>query len=432
MMQALEIIREAMERKLESTPRTLALDNSTGRWSPLLKLLDLDTDEKRVEFNRTFVNGHQAFALRVADKHDGIATAIAESGLETNKQIPAAKTLFHAGVRPYLPFDTSNEIKHADAVMAVKRNGYDVMLDHSNSVGGHSENGLEFKFSYGGNALDKLVTTLRYKAQMDKGALERDLHDRGENIEDTWLLVADGGVSFDDEVFAQPEFDGVRDLVISGTLLPGPETKPVLLRMGATADFYGTTSRVMDRLGEGSRTSIDTCVWMIAPMKQADPENPVYFAVKASNRGTVAREPKPVHHVHKTDKHYQIPEGYTKTVAELAEENDSFVWKEMSFSRSLGVLLEKGGAGQRAPKVKKEFNISATGYKVLANHQLASGVSVRELAELDAKLKERGMSLLENVTPPRSLMDIRDLLYRSDGFVIMPGSKDFDFYLNGV
>jgi hypothetical protein len=432
LLQAMSIIYEAMEHKLAVKPRTLALDNSTGRWTPLLKLLDLDSEEKRAAFNRQFINGHQAFALRVADTKADIPAVIAESGLEANKQISAAKTIFHPGIRPYLPFDTSNEIKHKDAVMAVKRNGYNVMLDHSNRVGGHSENGLEFTGSYGGNALDKLVTTLRYKIQQAPGAIERYLHELDENIDNTWLLVADGGVSFDPEVFAEPEFDGARDLVIPGMLLPGPETKPVVLRLGATGDFYGAASRVMDRLGENSRTSIDTCVWLLAPMKQDNPEKPLYFAVKASNRGTVAREPQPANDMHKIDKHYQIPEGYTKTLAELEKENDPFVWKDMAFTRALNVLLEKCGAGQRAPKLKKEFNISAVGYKVLANHQFMRGISADALADLDNQLKERGMSLLKDVASPQKLMDIRDTLYRSDGFVIMPGSRDFDFYLNGV
>ncbi|GEM_PF-5108718 len=419
--QALALINEALAG---NQSRSLIVDNSNGRWTPFLEMTGL-ADESVAKALNVHVVRHKA----------DIAAVLKTAGREPAKQIPAARKLFNSGQRPYLAFDTSSVIKSTDAVNVIKKNGYNAFLVHSNVVGGHSSKGLEFAGSYGGNTLDKLVTTLRYKATLAPGTLEQDLDGRGESVENTFLVVADSGISFcNEELFAQPEFNGVRDLVVPGAPVPGPETKPVLVRLGSTDDLYRTIEKAIRRAGDKKdvRVCTDTCVWLIAPLQQNDPDNPVYFAIKSARRSIIAPEPKPPGAVNRTGKHYQMPAGADQTLAELEAAKNPFAWQETSFASSLHALLRQCGAGQRAPAVKPTFNIAAKNYTVLANHHMDAQEDRAELEALDEALRQVGMKLAENVVVPRSLQDVRDLIFQNDGYVIMPGRKEMDFYLNGL
>jgi predicted Rossmann-fold nucleotide-binding protein len=411
-----------------SAPKTLTVDNSTGRWTPLLAMLGLGTPEQILAFN----SRGQGLHLAVAQSEAEIGDIIAAHGHEPVKAIAPARTLFEPSQKPYLAFDTTNVIKLTDAIKTIKRGGQNVYMADGNSVGGHSETSLEFTKSYGGNALDKLISTLRYKAALPPGVVESDLAAHGATLDNAYLVVCDAGADLAPEMIAQPEFDGIRDLLIPGVPAPGPEMKSVIDRMGTTTDFYEAALKARKNLPASADASsiTDNYVWLIAPLKQADPAHPVYYAVRAHAVNQLS-EARPKSEFNRIDKHYMTPPGGDKTFAELAAENNPAVWHDTALARSLTALLQKSGAKQRAPSLKQEFNVAA-GFHVLANHQLKPGVSERELQALDQALHEKGMSLAEDVQPPRTLSDIRDLIRKNDGYVIMPGSRDFDFYLNGL
>lgn len=374
-----------MRRMLEgrdTMDRAIFVDNSTGRFEPFLALVSLHYGEAIDWFNENLKKKGGKGLLHVNEVTKSGIARVKALGFDVEKRLPGLRPLYSN-----LFFETSSEEKENDIQKVLDSQRFDLTIRHSNDLLGHSEHAPEWKWSFGGNALDKIKTTLKDK--LADPSLDANLAKMGLTRQTAFIMVADGGESLADErVRNTRAMSQVKHLTHPFAEYPASETKPVAQRQGAKEDGYKNLKRAYAELG-GFRDLrlVDNCLILVAPLAQEDVNNPVYFAFKNKAKMELVFDPRPQYHMHKTQRHFQKPEGFTKTVAELAEDDDPWMTEGLAISGALRLMARAGRVPSQALDLKKSFDAVRSVEVVSAWPQPEGGAVDADFAKQELRVK---------------------------------------------
>lgn len=378
--------------------KSVTIDNSSGRYSSFLKLAGLDYDEGVDWLDQWFSAKGKDISLKVVSQPKAVTSYVQALGYNLGKQPEPQPKMFDA-----VFFLTGSEEKEADARRLMRKDRWDFQQHHANAICGHCEHAPEFMYSYGGNDLDKMQAALADKiAHPD---LDNDLAKFSVKRDTAYLMVADGGESvFETRLRDTMALQRYKNLSHPLTEFPGSETKPVSQSMGATKkDTYRKYAQAYGELGASADLRfVDNCVVMIAPLVQDDPANPRLYAVKSKSVGSYAFEPRPDYHTQPTQRHFQVPHGQEKTIAELEEDGDPWMVEGLAISRAMRLMAVATGSEQKPLSLTQAFE-EARKIKV----SMPFGVDGNPA--LNTALKKEGFQIAD-AQPIRNQNDVRRVL----------------------
>lgn len=421
MAQTVAALRRLLEGR-EPMSRAIFIDDSTGRFEPFLEMIGLHyaegVDWLNLEMHRRGIQGR----LNVNDVPKSGIARVKALGFDVERRLPPLPPLYG-----HLFFETSSEEKEDDVRNVLAHQNLDLDIRHSNELMGHSEHAPEWKWSFGGNALDKIKTTLRDK--LADPLLDENLARRGLTRQTAFIMVADGGESLADERIRDTKsMLPVKHLTHPFAEFPGSETKPVAQRQGSKADGYTNLRRAYSELGGFSDLRLaDNCLILVAPLAQDDLDNPVYYAFKNKAKMELVFNPRPDYHLHKTQRHYQKPEGFAKTVAELAEDNDKWMVEGLAIAGAVNLMARAGRVPNLPLDLKKSFD-SVRNMEVVAVWPLPEGSGLpKELAKEDM-----GVKALKH--PVSSFDEVRRVMRNGKAFVFADGplAEGENFWMSRV
>ena len=405
----------------DATPRSIFIDNTTDRFTPFLKMADLFYEEGIDWLNDEFERRGMASRFAVVEVAKTGIAKVAALGQDVERPLQSLPMLYQN-----LFFETSSEEKEHDVQDVVREMRLDLRVQHANTLLGHSEHAPEWTWSFGGNCLDKMYLTLRDK--LAEPTLDEDLAKMGLTRETAFIMVADGGESVADERIRDTMvMEPIRHLTHPYSEYPGSETKPVAQRQGSKEDGYHNLDVAFREIGgNADRRFADNCVIMIAPLAQEDPENPVYFAFKNKARMEYVFEPRPSYHLHKTQRHYQKPEGYTKTVAELSEEGDKWMIEGLAISGAVKLAARAGNVPKLPLDVKRDF----MGKKDI---EVSAAWPLEEEKDIEGKMRNHDLQVLTS-QPVASFDEVRRFMRNSDSYLFAqsPEAEGENFWMSRV
>lgn len=407
--------------------QSVTIENTTGRFTPFLKIISQYYPQANDWLNDVLEEKGINARIGIVEQKRTSVSKLQAIGYDVEKELPELPALYQN-----LFFETSSEEKEVDVRRAIAHHRLDVKIRHANELLGHSEHAPEFKWSYGGNDLDKLKLTLKDK--LAEPGLDDDLAAMGLTRETAFIMVADGGESLSDERLRRTSM--MRDVLSSThpySEFPGSETKPVAQRHGSKDDGYYIMEQAFNELGgDADLRFADNCVVMVASLAQDDPENPIYYAFKNKTKMELTFTPKPEFHLHRTQRHFQKPKGYEATVAQLEEDDDIWMHSGLAISGAVANTLKAGGAQQLEVDLKADFNV-ANNLKVVCPWPIAKD------SDTVQKFSEQGINVvgLDNIgieQPANSFDDVRRIMRRSEAFVFpdMPIGNKENFWMSRV
>ena len=402
-------------------PRSVFIDNTTDRFTPFLQMSGLFYEEGVDWLNEEFGRrGVKASVGVIEVPKTGIAK-VAALGYDTERKLPELPTLYKS-----MFFETSSEEKEHDVQDVVRDMRLDMQVQHANSLLGHSEHAPEWTWSFGGNCLDKLKLALRDK--LAEPTLDEDLAKMGLTRETAFLMVADGGESVSDErIRGTQVMEPVRGFTHPYSEYPGSETKPVAQRQGSKEDGYHNLEAAFQEIGGyQDKRFVDNCVIMIASLAQDDPDDPQYFAFKNKARMEFVFDPRPSYHIHKTQRHYQKPEGYSKTVAELAEEDDKWITEGLAIAGAVKLVARAGHVPKLPLDLKRDFE-SRRDIGVYAPWPLQKD------KDIEGKLRNQDLQLMP-VEPLGTFDDVRRFMRNSESYMFAqaPEADGENFWMSRI
>ncbi len=387
--------------------RSIVIDNTTGRFTPTLKMLYLGFEEGVNWLNDALNERGKNIRIGVVDTPKTGISKLKSLGFNVESSLPALPPIDEK-LSPF--FKTGSEEKEHDANNAITHNKLDINIRHADDLAGHSEHAAEWKWSYGGNALDKLKLTLKDKIECPE--LDGELGDLDLTRKNAFIMVADGGEDcFDRRLRSTKPFKDVLSLSHPLSEFPGSETKPVAQRHGIKEDGYYKRDIGYKELGNDIDTRIvDNCVVIIAPLEQEDPDTPVYYAFKSKQVLEQLFTPEPAYHTHYTQRHFQKPEGMAMTLAGLEEEHDPWMQTDLAIASAFLLMARTCGVKTKDVELGLEFN-KKNRLPVACPWPLPEGSS------LPAKLKKNDISLVKAENPVESLDDIRKFMRNNKGYI---------------
>lgn len=409
----------------EPEPRAIFLDNTSGRLEPFLKAIGLDYTESRSWFNDKLnaTVSHPVHVSVIDEKGMGLDRVNALA-FQKEQALEALPPLFEA-----MFFSTSSEEKRADFERVEETSSYALRIEDAAALGGGNISGEELKYTFGGNALDKLKRILNQK--LGEPNLDDKLGALGLTRDSAFIIVADGGESLAHERIAQsPIFDGIRDKFSPFAEFPASETKPVSndVGNGAKSSFYVRLAQAYDDTktnGKPDFRAVDNCVILIAPLAQDDLHRPTYYAFKNKSFIEIGFEPRPSHDAHPTQRHFQTPKGYEKTIAELEEANDPWMANGLAISGALLLVAKASHAPKRAVELKRDFDKDRV-VKATAPWPDMPEKTISKLGKQDVRLSE--------YKPLDDFADVRRFLRNSDAylFVDTPQAAGENFWMSRI
>ncbi len=402
--------------------RAVFIDNATGRFTPFLRMLNFHYEEAIDWFNSALQQRGIVARFAVNDEPKGGIAKVKALGYRLDRRLPNLPSLYKN-----LFFETSSEEKEEDIRDTLTTQRFDMIIRHSNELIGHSEHAPEWKWSFGGNALDKLRTTIKDK--LAEPTLDADLAKLGLTRETAFIMVADGGESLADERIRDTQvMMPVRHLTFPYAEFPGSETKPVAQRQGAKEDGYHKLRQAFSELPKPNDLRlIENCLILVAPLEQPDPDHPVYFAFKNKTKMELVFEPRPTYHMHKTQRHFQKPEGGLKTVAELAEDGDPWMTETLAISGALRLMAKAGQVPKLPLNLKRDFD-AVKDMDVLCPWPLPSNSPLRD------QLRKQDLTLTTQKRPVATFDDVRRTIRNSNAFFFpqVPLAEGENFWMSRV
>lgn len=412
-------------RDEEPEPRAIFLDNTSGRFEPFLKAVGLDYPESIAWFNDKLNEevSHPVHISVLDEKGMGIDRV---NALAFRKEQPleALPPLFDA-----MFFSTSSDEKRADFERVEQTSSFALRIEDAAALGGGNISGEELKYTFGGNALDKLKRILDQK--LSEPDLDEKLEDLGLAREAAFIIVADGGESLaHEEVASSPIFDHVRDKFSPFAEFPASETKPVSndVGNGAKSSFYARLERAYDETkpnGKADFRAVDNCVILIAPLAQTDVENPTYYAFKNKAHMELSFEPRPAHDAHPTQRHFQTPKGYEKTIAQLEEADDPWMAQGLAISGALLLVAKAGHMPKRDVQLKRDFDKDRV-VKATAPWPDMPEKKIGKLDKQDVRLSA--------YKPLEDFADVRRFLHNSEAYLFAdtPQGPEENYWMSRI
>lgn len=419
--QSVQALRMMMEGQFKSG-HAVFIDNSTERFTPLLEMLDLQYEEGVDWLNDELLRKGIKGRLVVSEAPKGGIAKVMALGYHLGRDLSILPPLYQS-----LFFETSSEEKEEDIQRTVGRHRLDMTVRHSNELLGHSQHAPELTWSFGGNALDKLKATLKDK--LAEPSLDSELAKIGLTRETAFIMVADGGESLADERIRDTmTMMPVRHLTHPFSEFPGSETKPVAQRMGRKEDGYHKLRQAFSEMnGPVDLRLTDNCVILVAPLAQKNPDDPVYYAFKNKAKMEIVFDPRPDYHMHKTQRHFQKPEGSLKTVAEIEEDCDPWIAEGLAISGAVMLLARAGKVPKKPLNLMNDFG-AVKNMSVLCPWPLPKG------SPLPDALKKQDLKLDVVPKPVASFDQVRRTIRSTPAFFFpqVPLAEGENFWMSRV
>ncbi len=432
--QTIKILRGVVGGK-DNGERAILIDNSTERFTPVLKMLGLDYQEAVDNLNEIFERNSQFVRLAVVEDKNTAIGRMKAIAFDAEKKLSPLPQII-----PDNTFQaTSSQEKIEDVKRALSDQRSKMNIRDAKVIGGQSEHDPEFQFTFAGNNFAKGLLTVQDKQKNPH--VDEVLNSMGLTREQTGLLFYDGG-----ELYAER---GLRDTEAFQPYLnqshflsefPGADTKPVSQSVGTNADFYKVVENGLQEIIEKEGREVDTrvldnCVVMSMPLDQEDWDNPRYYAYKATTVQEFEFSPDPmisannINPEFKTQRHFQKPVGRIETLAELEDENDPWMNKNLAIAKAIRGFSDAARVPKRKIDLKAEFD-KVKDTVVHCPHPIPEEgeIKIRE------KLAKAGLQFSVRKDQMRSIADIRDTVNNANALlfpnIIM--EKDKHFWVNRV
>lgn len=342
----------------DKTERSIVIDNPNGRFTPVLRFLGIEGHEGIDALNDTFKRHKIKTLVGLVEMTGTSISKLNELAVDKHRKLPVLPPLFGGK----LFFDTSSDEKIKDTNDTLAQNRSDIEIRHANLLSGHSEHDPEFTSSFGGNALAKGMTTLKDK--LGSPHLDDDLLKQGVTRTSGCLMFADGGEYYEERELANTHaLSSVKHIVHPDIEYPGPETKPWSQGLGNKPDTYSALNQAKTELEKAtgrkvSARSVDNCVTVVIPLQQDDMDNPRYYAVKGVAKMDTVFDPRPAHHIHYTQRHFQRFEDCEQTLSELEDENDLRLVAGLAISKAMRGMMNAARVPKRPRDLKTEFDFT--------------------------------------------------------------------------
>lgn len=427
--QTIKLLRNIVDGK-DTSERSIVIDNPNGRFTPTLEFLGIEGQDGVSRLNDALKANKIKTLIGLVEQTGTGISKVHELGIDNRRRLPVLPPLFEEN----LFFDTSSDEKIKDTRGTLIANRSDIEIKHANELTGHSEHDSEFKWSFGGNALAKGITTLKDK--LASGRIDDDLAGHELSRKNGFLLFADGGEYYEEKGLADTQaLSSVKGIVHPDIEYPGSETKPWSQGLGNKGDTYIALARAKEELEKKtghkvSARSIDNCVAVVIPIHQDDINRPRYYAVKASTKMDTVFEPQPAHHIHYTQRHFQRFETCDQTLAELEDDGDSRLIEELAISKAMRGIMNAARVPKKFIDLKASFD-SVKDVEVVCPWRMDS---IDAAADLREQLKNAGFKpkIMENSV--NSFDDVRRVMKKSNALFfpnIVTGEKE-NFWMSRI
>lgn len=412
--QTVKLMRQVVEGQ-DVSDRSVIIDNTSDRFAPFLDMMGLNKHSDVNRVNDALKKKGQGAVFAVVDEPGTAIGRLNEIGVDLRRKLPTLPTLFDK-----VFFETSSDEKIEDTAKTLQASRSHLEILHADHLGGVSEHDPEFQWSYGGNAIAKAVTTLKDK--LANPELDKYIAKQGLERDNVVLLFADGGESYAEEALRDmPSMQRARSVTHPFAEYPGAETKPVSQLFGAKEDNYAIVEQAHKELKaeinhKTDTRFVDNCVMIAMPLKQEDPDNPVYYAFKGKTIMDTVFNPQPNYHPHKTQRHFQKPEGGHKTLAEMEEDRDSWMTEDLAIAKAMRLVTDAGRVPKRKPDMRAEFD-AVKDLKVMSPWPLENA------KEFQGAFVKQGMRLESPEKTVNSMDDVRKMLRHSKAFFFADGPK---------
>lgn len=395
--------------------KSVTISNANGRFTPVLDFLGIDALSPH-----DFKVGD--CSIKIVRDADNLVAALRAHGENLGLALDPLPALFEATA-----FATTSDEKLDDEKRVKRVARLEYVPLHSDDVGGHSRNANEFTGSPAGNALDKVRATLEEKRDaagiINANGLPAN----------TFLKVADGAECMLDSRIRETRgmADGKR-LVHPYSEFPGAETKPLSARIGGSKEgYYSVMEKSMREIGaDADKRVVDTCVVIVAPLVDNNPQDPVYYAVKAQTPLELVFKPRPDHKI-KSQRHFQKPLDRDETIAELELAGDPWMGRELAIAKAMRLMGAAAAIPKRAPNLQEKFE-AARKMRIVVGRDLSQDEPVV------ADMRRNGLSMESGAGQIKSFDDIRTLLNAGGGanggyaFVGGEAGEDHNFFLEDL
>ena len=405
--QTIKLLRQVIDGS-DNNERSILFDNTTERFTPILRMLNLDFPESINSLNDTLKKAGKKAVIAVVEEKNTALGRLKAIGVDVEKTLPPLPRII-----PDKVFQaTSSQEKIDDIRLALRDHRSGLNIISADALGGLSEHDPEFKYTFAGNDFAKALTTIIDKQNnphVDTVLKQMDVGD-----ENAGILFYDGGESNAER--------GLRDTDVFAPYLkqthqyaefPGAETKPLSQAVGPKSDYYKLHAQALQEIEqkEGRKADsrmLDNCVVLYMPLQQDNLDNPRYYAFKATSVLEIECAPDPLLAVNygddaqKSQRHYQKPIDRIETLAELEEMGDPWMAKEMAISKAIRGFSDAA----RIPKRKIDLKADFDRIKDLVVH-CPYPLPEEDEVKYRRKLERQGLKLDVRDRPIKSIDDVR-------------------------
>ncbi len=432
--QSIKLLRNIVEGK-DKGERALLIDNSTERFSSVLKILGLEYQEAVDNLNDIFERNSVPARLAVVEDKNTAIGRMKAIAFEAEKKLSPLPQIV-----PDQVFQaTSSQEKIEDIKRAVTDHRSFMDIRDAKVIGGQSEHDPEFQFTFAGNNFAKALLTIEDKQQNPH--VDGALHSMGVEREDTGVLFYDGGEFYAERGLRDTDaFEAYLNQSLPLAEFPGADTKPVSQSVGTNADYYKVVEKGLSEISAKEERDVDAriadnCVVIYMPLEQVDMKTPRYYAYKAMTMQDLEFHPDPMISANaispefKTQRHYQKPLGRVETLAELEEENDPWMNKELAIAKAIRGFSDAGRVPRRKVDLKADFD-KVKDTVVHCPHPIPE----EDEAKFRQKFAKAGLQFSVRKDQMRSIADVRDTVNSSSALFfpnIIKGRDDY-FWTNRV
>lgn len=430
--QTVKLLREVVDGEDRSNHAVL-IDNTTERFTPILKMLGLDYPEAVDNLNQKLEKNTRSLRLAVVEEKNTALGRMKAIAFDGEKKLPVLPQIM-----PEQVFQaTSSQEKIDDVRRALSDHRSNITISDAKVIGGQSEHDPEFQYTYAGNDYAKGVLTILDK--QENPHVENVLNAMGLSKDNTGILFYDGGELYAERGLA--ETDVFKSYIGSAhpfIEFPGADTKPISQTVGTNSDYYKVVEQAFEEIRQKENRDVDTrildnCVSIYMPLEQEDMSNPRYYAYKATTVQEFDFKPDPMAAANmvadefKNQRHYQRPIDRVENLASLEDESDQWMLQDLAIAKAVRGFSDACRVPKRKLDPSAEFNKVANivvecPYPVPAEYH----------DRLTEKLGKRGLSFSAPEKPMRSIAEVRDTVKKADA-LIFPNvgvEKEKNFWVN--
>lgn len=344
-IQALHQTIQQMRRNLAGDEKLVIVQNNDETWTPFQSFLKLHDKVHAAAL------GSVLTATRVETK-----STILYTGKDIDKEVSASARAAHFPRGMELLFG-STQPKKADETSQI--------LLHEKTKAGVKEAVIplhwflsadEVSKTFEGNSFEKVDSMLtRIYDDIGYDELCKRLRDRGFDPERVVFCANDTGLSFSEDLSAEPEFTASQHEYTPNRPWPGVELGPIVDAQGGIMKFMGDVKSCRARLGRTEPLRyLDTQVYMffkLAPRRE-DAKIESYFG---TGTGFVTPNPRPTNAGSLYTEHFCVPDGQPegingKTQAELGTR---YLYTDSPQARSLRAMMQDHAVPQSLTPIFK-------------------------------------------------------------------------------